>query len=569
MANTDTDLRCYLTNAGIAAENNAIQLGRKLPIKEMVFGSGVLAEGEDPRNQTTMINEQFKVPCAMITHIDNTTLLTFKGDIPVDVGGFNINEVAIRLEDGTIYGYARGTGDYKPTPEQGATESIRYVVDMYSTNVSTIECKIDLSNVYVDYEDLNKEISSHNASSFPHEKNCGWKGTYEQVVIPLVPISNSSNQKLQRSEVNGRFTFRRGSSGASLFNTVVDVICSSSYNENQAYSLTVSQRPSEMSVTLVTFYFDGQSWLGLRVFGANPEANVSFNGSFENKNDFFNNQLRVIPYYNNQTESVMNTEISNSMAEYQIPIEPLLFGKRKIYHEGNLSHVIERLEGGQGLPWSADRIYKTGEICSVEINGEVTQMQMYAGPNLTCQGKNPIDESNRHDGWGDNTAPFWWIPYTGDQVGMPFFWLDNVAPEWAVMEINVDLPIAVYWRLARRYPHLVSGDIINTGEIRGEFLRVLDQGRGVNLNRQINTFEKHSLQHHNHLLPTGSGEAGSGLWGINDQYWMQTDGVNWSPVGGELALSGDYGSSHPLTLGGDWAAETRPRNIARPMAIAI
>lgn len=179
MANTDTDLRCYLTNAGIAAENNAIALGRKLPIKEMVFGSGVLADGEDPRAQTTMISEQFKVPCAMNTHSDNTTLLTFKGDIPVDVGGFNINEVAIRLEDGTIYGYARGTGDYKPTPEQGATESIRYVVDMYSTNVTVIECKVDLSNVYADYEDLEllkseseQELNKHKEASDPHSQYC-------------------------------------------------------------------------------------------------------------------------------------------------------------------------------------------------------------------------------------------------------------------------------------------------------------------------------------------------------------------------------------------------------------
>ncbi|PMH24229.1 hypothetical protein BCU71_09805 [Vibrio lentus] len=189
MANTDTDLRCYLTNAGIATENNAIQLGRKLPIKEMVFGSGVLADGEDPRNQTTMISEQFKVPCAMITHSDNTTLLTFKGDIPVDVGGFNINEVAIRLEDGTIYGYARGTGDYKPTPEQGATESIRYVVDMYSTNVSVIECKVDLSNVYVDFEDLEtfkteseQALNEHKEASDPHSQYCQVKDLVGMVV---------------------------------------------------------------------------------------------------------------------------------------------------------------------------------------------------------------------------------------------------------------------------------------------------------------------------------------------------------------------------------------------------
>jgi len=165
MANQKTDLRCYLTNAGIAAENNAIALGRKLPIKEMVFGSGLLPDGDDPRQQTALIKEELAVPCAMVTHDDNPTLLTFKGDIPVDQGGFHINEVAIRLEDGTLYNYARSTGDYKPTPEQGATESIRYVVDMYTNNAGTLECKVDLSGVYADYEDLEKCVKKSDAAT--------------------------------------------------------------------------------------------------------------------------------------------------------------------------------------------------------------------------------------------------------------------------------------------------------------------------------------------------------------------------------------------------------------------
>lgn len=170
MANENTDLRCYLTHLGIAAENNAIALGRKLGVIEMVFGSGVLPDVADPRDQVGMIAEEQAFPCAMVTYEDDPTLLTFKADIPADVGGFNINEVGIRLEDGTIYGYARGTGDYKPTLEQGATESIRYVVDMYTTNVSTIISKVELSGVYADYEDLEKSISDHKSEPDPHRQ---------------------------------------------------------------------------------------------------------------------------------------------------------------------------------------------------------------------------------------------------------------------------------------------------------------------------------------------------------------------------------------------------------------
>lgn len=406
MANTDTDLRCYLTNAGIAAENNAIQLGRKLPIKEMVFGSGVLADSKDPRNQTTMISEQFKVPCAMITHSDNSTLLTFKGDIPVDVGGFNINEVAIRLEDDTIYGYARGTGDYKPTPEQGATESIRYVVDMYSTNVTVIECKVDLSNVYADYEDLER-------------------------------VSGELSGRIKEHESN-----------------------------------------------------------------PNPHDQYATKDS-----------------------------------------------------------LSELINSSQFLLYSPTRIYKVGEICYTtdQSTGELSYWQWYSNVE-SLAGKSPLLLEHRHIAWTDNTKPFYWVSYTGDQVGMPFYWLDTSAPEWAVMEINVDLPIAVYWRLARRYPHLVSGDTINTGEIRGEFLRVLDQGRGVDSGRQIGSYQSDEFKSHYHTLPK-VGFSHSSYNGIQDPNCFLAANNDT----GRFTAQGKFLDETEFSGG----SETRSRNIARPMVIAI
>ncbi|MBF4348923.1 hypothetical protein EAY19_22995, partial [Vibrio anguillarum] len=69
---------------------------------------------------------------------------------------------------GTLYGYARGKGDYKPTIEQGATDSVRYAVEMYTTNASNVECKIDLSKVYVDWEDLEARIKAHTDDNDPH-----------------------------------------------------------------------------------------------------------------------------------------------------------------------------------------------------------------------------------------------------------------------------------------------------------------------------------------------------------------------------------------------------------------
>ncbi|ENI4485135.1 phage tail protein [Vibrio fluvialis] len=229
----------------------------------------------------------------------------------------------------------------------------------------------------------------------------------------------------------------------------------------------------------------------------------------------------------------------------------------------------------QFLPYNPVRIYSAGEVCYTKDaeNGELSYWQWYSNVE-SLSGKTPLDTANRHIGWQDNTKPFYWIPYTGDQVGMPFFWLAADAPEWAVMEINVDLPIAVYWRLARRYPDLVNGSVINTGEIRGEFLRVLDQGRGVDFGRVLSSHQEQSIQHHN-LTAYGKG--------LNDSIPLASivhlgkRGTGADPVGlvgysGLNPAPNDYYNSYngtPYVKYSEGENVTRPSNVARPMAIAI
>lgn len=224
----------------------------------------------------------------------------------------------------------------------------------------------------------------------------------------------------------------------------------------------------------------------------------------------------------------------------------------------------------QFLPYDKTRKYKTGEICYTkdQETNELSYWQWYSNVE-SLAGKSPLLEANRHVGWSDNTKPFYWVPYTGDQVGMPFYWLDTVAPEWAVMEINVDLPIAVYWRLARRYPHLVTDDTINTGEIRAEFLRVLDQGRGVDTGRVIGSYQAWAIEN-----ITGSFESSwqgdhavlDGLTGAFEVGRFGSRGdVPQYASGGTTAQKAIFDASNVVNT----ASETRSRNVARPMAIVI
>jgi hypothetical protein len=233
-------------------------------------------------------------------------------------------------------------------------------------------------------------------------------------------------------------------------------------------------------------------------------------------------------------------------------------------------HQYESTNSLQFAPYDENRIYTTGETCITtdSLTKEVYIWQWYSNVEFLA-GKNPTDPKNRHEEWTDTNKPFYWIPYTGNQVGMPFFWLNAKAPEWAVMEINVDLPISVYWRLARRYPDLVSGNFINTGEIRAAAIRVLDQGRGIDQDRAINTEQLDAFQGHTFADSTDQSQKLKSVTNQATSSLVSSSGrsdARFASVepGVEPVISTDGTNGEPRV-----DSETRMRNVARPMAIAI
>ncbi|MBU2713640.1 phage tail protein [Zooshikella harenae] len=257
------------------------------------------------------------------------------------------------------------------------------------------------------------------------------------------------------------------------------------------------------------------------------------------------------------------------------------FSKRTDNLDSNSSDILatakavyklnNKLSTVQFLPYDPKRKYRTGETCTVEVNDQVIPMQMYAGPNLTCKGIDPANIDNRHDGWSDSKKPFWWIPY-GGRVGMPFYWLSETPPEEAVMEMNVNLPVEVYWRLVKTYPHLVKNKHINTGDIRGEFIRVWDHGRGVDTGRNILSYQNDQIKWHYHDFVD---ENGNKHYAISDENKRATKGADAIASDGPHEQDNDTAIDHTTknnpnenSEDNNWK-ETRPRNIARAMAIYI
>jgi len=123
-----------------------------------------------------------------------------------------------------------------------------------------------------------------------------------------------------------------------------------------------------------------------------------------------------------------------------------------------------------------------------------------------------------------------------------------------------------FWRLALLYPDLITNNVINIADLRGVFLRGLDDGRGIDRLRNINSFQNHSIQGHSHYLPTTTGSDGN-RWAIPDSTWVWCS-PNSIPSDktdepAKTLKDGSYGDE------GNWANETRPVNIAMLIATRI
>lgn len=102
-------------------------------------------------------------------------------------------------------------------------------------------------------------------------------------------------------------------------------------------------------------------------------------------------------------------------------------------------------------------------------------------------------------------------------------------------------------------------------DLRGEFVRGFDDGRGIDAGRALGSWRNHILQSHNHFLPTSSGIAG-GAAVIADNLWTGGNAANyvasagWSPS--TTYPNPLFGDGAEVGSIGNFGGETAPRSIA-------
>lgn len=100
-------------------------------------------------------------------------------------------------------------------------------------------------------------------------------------------------------------------------------------------------------------------------------------------------------------------------------------------------------------------------------------------------------------------------------------------------------------------------------DLRGEFVRGADDARGVDAGRALGAWQNHSMQRHNHYLPTSSGGGNShfvipdGAWGISTP--NEYPSSNMAPA---VTINADNNANSASGNAGNFSSETVPRNVA-------
>ncbi|NOH26176.1 hypothetical protein F0267_26040 [Vibrio coralliilyticus] len=160
------DIRCYLTNAGIQAELDAITNGTSIKITKMVIDMDVLPDSQTPADVTAPLNPYQTKFDVEVKRLENK--LSIIGDIAADIGGFHINGVAYETDTGVTYAYARGLGDYKRVGTSGQNDVLRIECEVKTENAPTIVHTYTGQIFSALLADLDDAMRIHIEAAHPH-----------------------------------------------------------------------------------------------------------------------------------------------------------------------------------------------------------------------------------------------------------------------------------------------------------------------------------------------------------------------------------------------------------------
>ncbi|EFC5427088.1 phage tail protein [Escherichia coli] len=491
-----------LTNQGAARLANATMLGSKLNLTQMAVGdaNGVLPT-PDPA-QTKLINQKRIAPLNLLSvDPNNQSQIIAEQIIPENEGGFWIREIGLYDDEGVLIAVANCPETYKPQLQEGSgrTQTIRMILVV--TNTEAITLKIDPAVVLATRKYVDDKISEHEQSRRHPDASLTAKGFTQ-----LSSATNSTSETLAATPkaVKAAYDLANGKYTAQDATTArKGLVQLSSATNSTSETLAATPKAVKAAYDLA-------------------------NGKYTAKNAT-----------TTQKGLVQLSSATNSTSETLAATPKAVKAAYDLANGRQPANAI--LTALAGLATAADKLpYFTG----------VDRAALTA---LTSVGRAILSKPSTQGvldylGLGEGSA----LP-----VGVPVPWPSATPPTGWLKCNGAAFDKVKYPHLATAYP---SGKL---PDLRGEFIRGWDDGRGIDAGRALLSIQTGMLEKHRHIVVANDGYDSKEEWELATIFrraYTQGRGLDAADAGGTLIPSPTLHTRG--SIGNTGGSETRPRNIA-------
>ncbi|EBH5299892.1 phage tail protein, partial [Escherichia coli] len=530
-----------LTNQGAARLANATMLGSKLNLTQMAVGdaNGVLPT-PDPA-QTKLINQKRIAPLNLLSvDPNNQSQIIAEQIIPENEGGFWIREIGLYDDEGVLIAVANCPETYKPQLQEGSgrTQTIRMILVV--TNTEAITLKIDPSVVLATRKYVDDKISEHEQSRRHPDASLTAKGFTQ-----LSSAINSESETLAATPkaVKAAYDLANAKYTAQNATTTQKGIVQLSSATNST-SETLAATPK--AVKVVMDETNKKAPLNSPALTGTPTTPTAPQGTNNTQIASTAFVMAAITALVDSSPDALNTlnELAAALGNdpnFATTMTNALAGKQP--KDATLTALAELATSADKLPYftGADRAALTA-LTSV---------------GRAILGKTSTQGVLDYLGLGEGSA----LP-----VGVPVPWPSATPPTGWLKCNGAAFSSEMYPNLAKAYPANKLPDL------RGEFIRGWDDGRGVDAGRALLNWQPHTILDHAHYMELWTGDglaAGSTREGVNP-------GILATYGDGGIVKTDEPGLKVPSSLraissrnvkrfgeiSGNVGTETRPRNVA-------
>ncbi|CAM3359134.1 TPA: phage tail protein [Escherichia coli] len=499
-----------LTNQGAARLANATMLGSKLNLTQMAVGdaNGVLPT-PDPA-QTKLINQKRIAPLNLLSvDPNNQSQIIAEQIIPENEGGFWIREIGLYDDEGVLIAVANCPETYKPQLQEGSgrTQTIRMILVV--TNTEAITLKIDPSVVLATRKYVDDEVLELRLYVDDQMRN-------------HIAAQDPHTQYAQKH--NPTFTGEPKAPTPDAGNNTTRIATTAFVQA--AITALINGAPATLD-TLKEI---------AAAINNDPKFSTTINNALALKAPLSSPALTGTPTAPTAAQSVNNTQIATTAF---------------------VKSAIAAMVGS--APAALDTLNELAAALGNDPNFSTTVLNALAGKQpldntLTNLSGKDVAGLLAYLGLGEGSA----LP-----VGVPVPWPSATPPTGWLKCNGAAFSAEKYPELAKVYPTNKLPDL------RGEFIRGWDDGRGIDTGRSILSIQGYATEDHAHGLPSRSTIVTDAT--INfyfDESWVNsgTDIIKRGNTSDAGLPAPDYGTfkTYKQSVAGLGAAasETRPRNIA-------